>query len=120
MRKRPVPGRLVGPNGLVASSVAWATSYRARRRGVIGRPALQADEALVLWPCRQVHTNGVPFDLDAVFCDRRLRVLHVETLSPRSKSHRVGRARCCVELKGGRAQACGIVPGVQLRLEVQP
>jgi hypothetical protein len=72
---------------------------------------------LIIWPCRQVHTVGVPYLLDAVFCDRRFEVLHVETLEPRSRSRRVGRARCCVELLGGRAEACGVVPGVRLALE---
>jgi uncharacterized membrane protein (UPF0127 family) len=107
----------MGPNGLVADHVEWATSFRARRRGVIGRPPLSSSEALILWPCRQVHTKGVAYDLDAVFCDRRLRVLHVETLGPRAKSRRVRRARCCIELAGGRASACGLAPGQQLRLE---
>jgi hypothetical protein len=107
----------MGPNGLVADHVEWATSFRARRRGVIGRARLAPNEALVLWPCRQVHTKGVPYDLDAVFCDRRWRVLHVETLEPRGRSRRVRRARCCIEMAGGRADACGLRPGAQLRLE---
>jgi hypothetical protein len=117
MRKPPVRGILVGPHGTVAERVNWAISFRARRRGVRGRGPLDPDEALVIWPCRQVHTIGVPFPLDAVFCDERMLVLHVETLSPRRISRRVGRARCCVELRGGRAEACGVVPGVRLSLE---
>jgi uncharacterized protein len=119
MRKRPVTGILVGPRGTIAARVDWATSFRARRRGVRGRGPLEADEALVIWPCRQVHTIGVSYPLDAVFCDKALRVLNVQTLFPRRLSRRVGGARCCVELRGGRAEACGVVPGVQLSLQAR-
>jgi uncharacterized protein len=69
---------------------------------------------MVIRPCRQVHTMGVPYPLDVVFCDRRDRVLHVETLQPGRISRPVWRARYCVELLGGRAAACGIVRGSTL------
>jgi uncharacterized membrane protein (UPF0127 family) len=111
---------LVGPKGPVATRVAWATSFRARRRGVLGRARLADDEALVISPCRRVHTVGVGYDLDAVFCDRAWRVLHVETLAPGSLSKRVAGARACIELAGGRAAATGVVAGVVLRFGDRP
>jgi uncharacterized membrane protein (UPF0127 family) len=107
---------LVGPRGPIASRVEWATTFRSRRRGVRGRGPLGPDEAVVLWPCRQVHTVGVGFPLDAVFCDGGLRVLHVQTLAPRRLSRFVPRARCCVELGAGRAAECGVAPGVTLQV----
>jgi uncharacterized protein len=107
---------LRGPNGLVADRVHLATSILDRRRGVLGRDPLAPDEAMVLKPCHQVHTMGVPYPLDAIFCDRRDRVLHVETLQPSRVSRYVWRARYCVELLGGRAEACGIVRGSTLSL----
>ncbi len=112
----PLTSTLRGPHGVVATSVRWATTFRSRRRGVIGSVPLADDEALVIRPCRRVHTFGVTYDLDAVFCDRSWTVLHVETLSPGRVSARVGRAHVCVELRGGRAAHCGIVPGVVLTL----
>jgi hypothetical protein len=114
MRLNVRTGELRGPDGVIARRVVWATKFRERRRGVRGREALTRDEALVISPCRQVHTYSVPYPLDAVFCDRELRVLHVETLEPRNTSARVRRARCCVELVGGRAAECGLMPGVRL------
>lgn len=114
MRLNVRTGELHGPSGVIAHRVVWATKFRDRRRGVRGRETLASDEALVISPCRQVHTHGVTYRLDAVFCDRILRVLHVETLDPRSTSARVRRARCCIELVGGRAAECGLVPGVRL------
>jgi len=107
-------GALLGPRGVVAERVIWATTFRARYRGVLGREPLEPDEAFVIARARQVHTHGVPYPLDTVFCDAKWSVLHVETLIPQSTSKRVRGARCCVELLGGRASACGIEPGVQL------
>jgi uncharacterized membrane protein (UPF0127 family) len=108
---------LVGPLGIVADDVTWATTFRARRRGVLRRARLGAREAFVISPCRQVHTFGVRYPLDVVFCDRDMRVLHVETLAPRRVSRRVPGALCCVELLGGRALATGLVPGSLLSFE---
>jgi uncharacterized protein len=108
-------GELHGPKGLVARKVIWATRFRERRRGVIGRDPLEPDEAMVIDRCRQVHTYGVPYALDAIFCDRSWSVLHIETVEPRSRSQRVAGARVCVELLGGRAAACGIETGETLR-----
>jgi uncharacterized membrane protein (UPF0127 family) len=78
---------------------------------------LGPDEALVIRPCRRVHTFGVAYPLDVVFCDRDLRVLHVETLEPGRMSGRVRPARMCIELASGRAAACSLEPGVALRFE---
>jgi uncharacterized membrane protein (UPF0127 family) len=85
-----------------------------RIRGVLGRPPLEPDEAYVICEARQVHTVGVPYPLDVVFCDRRWRVLHVQTLQPRRKSERIAGALYCVELLGGRAAEAAIEPGQRL------
>ncbi len=114
MPKPPERGALVGPEGIVADRVEWATSFRTRRRGVIGRDQLGPRDALIIRPCRRIHTRGVPYPLDVVFCDRRWRVLHVETVPPERLSRRVWLARSCIELAGGRVGECGIVPGVRL------
>jgi uncharacterized protein len=89
-------------------------SVRERFRGVLGRPPLDSDEAYVIAGARQVHTEGVPYPLDAVFCDVDWRVLHVETMQPMSTSKRVADSFWVVELLGGRASAHGVVPGDRL------
>jgi uncharacterized membrane protein (UPF0127 family) len=103
--------KILGPNGLVADRVTVATAFRDRRKGVTGREPLGPDEAMVIRPCWQVHTVGVPYPLDVIFCNKRDRVLYVETLPPSRVSRPVWRARYCVELLGGRAKECGIVRG---------
>ncbi len=104
----------MGPNGVIADRVTWCVTLRDRLRGVLGRPPLEADEAYVFAPGRQVHTEGVGYPLDAVFCDGDWRVLHVETLQPMSRSKRVLDAVYIVELLGGRATEYGVAPGVRL------
>ena len=56
------------------------TVYAARRwwprlRGLLGRPALAAEEGLLLSPCGQVHTFGMRYALDVVYLDRGERVV---------------------------------------------
>jgi uncharacterized protein len=116
---RVLPGSLVGPRGVVAERVTWCLSLRDRVRGVLGRPPLDPDEAYVIADSKQVHTEGVPYALDAVFCDGRWRVLHVETLQPMSRSKRVPGSVYVVELLGGRAADRGIVHGDQLSFRKQ-
>lgn len=107
-------GSLLGPHGVVAERVTWCVSLRDRLRGVLGREPLHPDEAYVIAGTRQVHTVGVTYPLDAVFCDPSFRVLHVQTLGPRDRSKRVRRSLYCIELLGGRAAECGVAPGVTL------
>lgn len=105
-----------GPAGeVVADRIQGAFTPWRRMRGLLGRQELREGEALVLRPCSQVHTIGMRFEIDAVFCDRDLKVLCVETLPPGRMSRHVRRAWCCVELPGGTADRCGIVSGDRLR-----
>lgn len=118
-RHASVPdARIVGPHGVVADLLRVADTPLDRLRGLIARPELGPSEALLVSPCTQVHTVGMRYAIDAVFCDHELRVLRVATLAPRRISPHVHRASCCIELPAGRALECGLEPGV--RLEIRP
>ena len=107
-------GALIGPNGVVADHVTWCLTLRERLQGVLGRPPLEPDEAYVITDSKRVHTRGVPYPLDCVFCDRDWRVLHVETLQPMSRSAHVAGSLNVIELLGGRAAENAIAPGTRL------
>jgi len=109
--------RVVGPNGVVADHVSFGNTFYSRFKGLRGRKNLQAGEALVLDPCRQVHTFGLHFTIDAVFRDRDEAIVHVQTLTPRRISRFVRNARTCIELPEGQASLCGLEIGVRLLLE---
>jgi uncharacterized protein len=86
-------------DGDILSTAELATARAARRRGLLGRD--EVDGALVLRPCRQVHTVGMRFPIDVVWCDARGQVLHLATLQPRRVSRPVLRARFVIEAPAG-------------------
>jgi uncharacterized membrane protein (UPF0127 family) len=107
---------LIGPSGSVAAKLHWATNAYTRYRGLRGRQPLADDEALILRPCRQVHTFGLRQAIDAVFCDDEWNVVHVANLRPRRISRFVRNASSCIELAAGRAAVCDLAPGVRLSI----
>ena len=89
---------------VVADCVRRAESIRGRMRGLLGGPALAAGEGLLLGPCKQVHTFGMRFPIDVVFCDRTWRVVHViRAMKPGRVSRAVWKARLAIELSAGAA-----------------
>lgn len=109
--------RLVGPSGVIADVLHPADTPAQRLRGLLGRPVLPDGHAFILRPCAQVHTFGMRYAIDAVFCDRELNVLDVQTLRPGRISRHVRKAWCCIELSAGRAAAAGLGPGSRLELQ---
>lgn len=101
---------------VVADTVRRATSIPGRMRGLLGGPGLGPGEGLLLSPCKQVHTFGMRFPIDVVFCDRGWRVTHVvRGMKPGRVSRVEWRARCAIELSAGAASA--VQPGDRLVLE---
>jgi uncharacterized protein len=86
-----------------------ATTRRARRRGLLGRDGI--DGALVLRPCRQVHTIGMRFSIDVAFCARDGRVVRVMTMEPGRVSAIVWRSRFVVEAAAGSFEQWGVRRG---------
>lgn len=115
-RNAPEDWRILGPRGPIAERVEFAVTPLARLKGWLRRESVADDQALVIHPCKQVHTFGMRFAIDAVFCDRDMTVIRVVTLEPGRLSPMVRRAEVCVELHEGRTQACGVEPGVRLEV----
>ena len=86
-------------DGTVLAAVETAHSRAARRRGLRGRDRIEG--ALLLEPCRQVHTFGMRFPIDVAFCDRYGFVLHTCTMAPRRVSRVVGRSYLAIEAPAG-------------------
>ena len=86
-------------SGEVLASAEIAEDARARRRGLLGRSRIEG--ALVLRPCRQVHTIGMQVPIDVIWCDRDGRVLRVATMRPWRVSRVVWRARFVIEAEAG-------------------
>ena len=98
------PSLVLPSRGLVlATNVRRAATVRDRMRGLIGRP-LSDGEALLLAPCRQVHTFGMTAPIDILFCDAELTVVHViRRLKPCRMSRICWSARAVIEVRAGAA-----------------
>jgi uncharacterized protein len=86
---------------VLADAVEVAATRRARRRGLLGRDALDASAALVLMPCCSIHTAFMRFAIDAVFIDRDGCVVRIVNALPPWRAA-WARAHAVVELAGGR------------------
>jgi uncharacterized protein len=83
----------------VLAAAEVAETRRLRTRGLMGRDDFEG--ALVIRPCRQVHTLGMRFPIDVAFCDGSGTVLHLSTLVPRRISRPVWHASFVIEARAG-------------------
>lgn len=107
-------GAWLAREGDVVAAVEVAADRHARRRGLRGRDSFPG--ALVLEPCRHVHTFGMRFTIDVAFCAADGTVLSVTTLPPRRLSRPVLQARFAVEAEAGSFERWGVEPGDRLEV----
>ena len=89
-------------NVVIAQRVAWAGSSAERRRGLLGRSGLSADEGIYLTPCEWLHTFGMRFPIDVAFLSSSGLILAVyHGLKPNRLSKIVLRAEGALELSEG-------------------
>jgi uncharacterized membrane protein (UPF0127 family) len=88
LEQRPLPGGL---------TLLVASTRRARGRGLAGLDELPADLALLLEPCRSVHTIGMRFALDLLWLDAAGGLVRLDTdVGPR-RLRGCRRARAVIE-----------------------
>jgi len=102
-----VNGRVLGPLELAATPAA-------RARGLLGRRALVG--AMLLRPCRSVHTMGMLMPIDVAFLDGDLRVLDVLSLPPGRLTRPRWRARAVLETEAGQLARWGVRAGSALEI----
>jgi uncharacterized membrane protein (UPF0127 family) len=87
------------------------TSFIERAIGLLGRPVLQVTEALWIAPCPSVHTVGMRYPIDVIFCDGVVRI--VENLEPDRVASAKGARHTC-EMLAGSARRIGLTAGDRL------
>jgi uncharacterized protein len=101
-------------DGEVLAAAEVAGDARSRRRGLLGRDRFEG--ALVLRPCRHVHTVGMRFAIDVAFCDVQGVVLKTRTLAPWRLSPVVYRAAFAVEAEAGAFERWRLRAGDRVEL----
>ena len=99
---------------VVLASLEVASTRAQRRRGLLGRDGLEG--ALLLRPCRAVHSIGMRFPIDVAWCDRDLVVQRVATLPRRRVTRPVLRARAVLEAEAGSFVRWGLQVGDRLEV----
>ena len=101
-------------NARVLASADTAATRRERRKGLLGRDGLEG--AMVIAPCRWVHTIGMRFPIDVAFLDADGLVIRTVQM-PR---HRLGmpvvRARSVIEAEAGAFARWGVHVGDVIEL----
>jgi uncharacterized membrane protein (UPF0127 family) len=95
--------------------IRLAVTTRARLRGLLGRRP--GPTALLLAPCRSVHTFGLRRPIDVVFLDADLTVVRVVQ---RLRPNRVASARGAVAALELMPGAATLRPGERLVLRLGP
>ncbi|MFI9548355.1 DUF192 domain-containing protein [Streptomyces sp. NPDC052016] len=115
-RWRDGRGKLVvGGEAGLRVPVEIAASYRARRKGLLGRDSV--DGAMLLTPANSVHTFGMRMPIDVAYLDRRMRVLAVRTMPPGRLGMPRLRARHVLEAGAGVMKGWGVRVGVGIEIE---
>src|SRR5690242_9910980 len=86
---------------LVATTVEPGRGFRARARGLLGRRVFDSGAALVLAPCKSVHSLGMRFAIDVLFLSSDGTVLKSLLLPPWRMSPFVWHACSTIELPAG-------------------
>jgi hypothetical protein len=95
--------------GRVLASVDVLDGPRARAKGLLGREGVEG--AVLLRPCRWVHTMGMRFHIDVAYLDGSGRVVK----SLQMQRHRIGvpvpRSRAVIEAEAGALARWGLRVG---------
>ena len=67
----------VGDPEPIATAVTVADSFLARSKGLLGRNHLAQEHALWIKRCNSIHTFFMKFAIDAVFVDKKLKVVSI-------------------------------------------
>ncbi len=102
-------------DGEVLATAEIAADRGARRRGLLGRESIEG--ALVLRPCRHVHTIGMRFDIDVASCGLDGRVLRTSRLRPWRLAPFVRGTAFVIEAEAGAFERWRLRPGDVVEVE---
>jgi uncharacterized membrane protein (UPF0127 family) len=96
-------------DGRVLASAEVMPQRRDRRRGMLGRDGHEG--AMVLSPCRWIHSVGMHFPLDVAYLDQEGVVLKTVRMAPNRVGLPVVKAKTVVEAEAGAFARWGLHVG---------
>ncbi|WP_269532031.1 DUF192 domain-containing protein [Chitinimonas sp. BJYL2] len=104
----------------VLVTTVWAAEHAAERmQGLLGRPVLKPGEAMLIQPCRLVHTFGMPYALDLAFLDRKGRVRKTVRAVKPARIAGCWTAHATLEMTAGEIDRLGIRPDDVLTWQIK-
>ncbi len=100
----------------VLASAEIADSGRARRRGLLGRESIEG--ALVIEPCRWIHTVGMKFPIDVAYLDPDGVVVKTIQMQRFRVGIPVWNARSIIEAEAGAFGRWGLRVGDAVEVRV--
>ncbi|SMB94864.1 hypothetical protein SAMN00808754_1127 [Thermanaeromonas toyohensis ToBE] len=102
---------------VLAHQVRLACTFKERFKGWMGKQKLEDGEALLLYPCKGIHTWFLRFPLDILFLSKEGKVLlALKNFPPFRFSPWVLSSQAVVELPAGRILATNTSVGDKLVL----
>ncbi|MGC4027964.1 MAG: DUF192 domain-containing protein [Steroidobacteraceae bacterium] len=95
--------------------VCVCESRAERGRGLLLRRCPDARTAFLLRPCSAIHTFGMTFPIDVLFCDADGRIVKIVERIPPWRMARHPGACCAWELRGGGVALWGWQLGDRIR-----
>jgi uncharacterized membrane protein (UPF0127 family) len=104
-------------NVSLATAVKVSDSFLTRGRGLIGSAPLQAGEAMIIRPCKGVHTWFMSYPIDVIYVDSANTVLGWEdAMVPWKLGRPRVKARYVIEMPAHSVKESGTQVGDQLAL----
>jgi uncharacterized membrane protein (UPF0127 family) len=101
----------------IASNLAVADNIFSRMKGLLGKNSMLAGEALLIRPCKGIHTFGMRFPIDAIFLDINNRVVKViNNLAPNRMTRFYLTATSVLEVPAGAAEKSSTKSGDRLEI----
>lgn len=107
--------RGAGGRTVVVVPLEFAVSYRARRKGLLGRDGV--DGAMLLSPANSIHTFRMRIPVDVAYLDRALTVIAVRTMKPGRLGLPRLRSRHVLEAEAGAMAGWGVAVGARVTVE---
>lgn len=120
LRSTPAAAKtvLIGRGGRRLLNARTAFSFWQRLRGLHAIGSINDDEALVIHPCRCIHTMSMSLTIDVAFLNASGKVIKLVSVAPRRISRAPG-ATHVIEMNHGTIQRLSLTVGDILTMESQ-